>query len=198
MDHDENDHLFFIPDGIKVRADDDGDDEDEEKMEKLKQKYLFHGVTSSEFPEIQKYALISSANSFTQWHVDFSGSSVWYYMAEGLKYFYIITTTPQILEKFRRWHLDEKQDIWFPEYAQCTTQLVVLRKNELIIIPSGCIHCVYTPVDSIAFGGNFLCDANIEMQLRIEHLYHQVFGALFTLQIYKHNLQKNKMSKWLI
>ena len=153
-------------------------------------------ISSSGFPEIQKYCLISSglylclvtltlsqvknvllANSFTQWHCDFNGSTVWYYIAEGLKYFYIIYPTQHILEKYRQWHLKQKQEIWFPEYAQCTAQLVIVQKNEFLLLPSGCIHCVYTPVDSIAFGGNFLCDESIENQLKIEHLYHEIYSA---------------------
>jgi len=137
---------------------------------------LLSGVEESRYPEIQKYVLVSSANSFTQWHVDFSGSAVWYYVVEGFKYFYVIDASPEIMEKYRCWHLEERQDCWFPEFAGSTTQLVVVKKGEIIVLPSGCVHCVYTPVDSIAFGGNFLCDEHIEMQLRVEHVYHQIYG----------------------
>lgn len=36
-----------------------------------------------------------------------------------------------------------------------------------MIIPTGWIHAVYTPMDSIVFGGNFLHSLNIPMQLEI-------------------------------
>lgn len=36
-----------------------------------------------------------------------------------------------------------------------------------LIIPSGWIHAVFTPVDSIAFGGNFLHSFDIQTQLRV-------------------------------
>merc|ERR1719240_2265337 len=36
-------------------------------------------------PKVQLYALMSPAGSFTDWHVDFGGSSVWYHLVEGEK-----------------------------------------------------------------------------------------------------------------
>lgn len=38
------------------------------------------------------------------------------------------------------------------------------------MIPSGWIHAVYTPVDSIVFGGNFIHELNVEMQLKVYSL----------------------------
>lgn len=38
------------------------------------------------------------------------------------------------------------------------------------MIPTGWIHAVYTPVDSLVFGGNFLHGFNIEGQLAIAEL----------------------------
>lgn len=35
-----------------------------------------------------------------------------------------------------------------------------------MLVPTGWIHAVYTPVDSLVFGGNFLHSLNISMQLR--------------------------------
>lgn len=35
------------------------------------------------------------------------------------------------------------------------------------MIPAGWIHAVYTPKDSIVFGGNFIHELNIAMQLKI-------------------------------
>lgn len=37
------------------------------------------------------------------------------------------------------------------------------------MIPTGWIHAVYTPKDSIVFGGNFLHSLNISLQLQYEH-----------------------------
>jgi hypothetical protein len=40
-------------------------------------------------------------------------------------------------------------------------------QGNTLMIPSGYIHAVYTPVDSIVFGGNFLHSLAIPMQLRL-------------------------------
>jgi len=47
------------------------------------------------------------------------------------------------------------------------TVMLVIEEGNSIVIPSGWIHAVYTPKDSIAFGGNFLHPYNFEMQLKI-------------------------------
>ena len=36
----------------------------------------------------------------------------------------------------------------------------------MLFICLGWIHAVFTPVDSLVFGGNFLCTYNVELQLR--------------------------------
>ena len=47
---------------------------------------------------------------------------------------------------------------------------VHLQAGDTFLIPPGWIHGVYTPVDSIVFGGNFLHSLNIGMQLKIYEL----------------------------
>lgn len=42
-----------------------------------------------------------------------------------------------------------------------------LRQGQTMLIPTGWIHAVYTPVDSLVFGGNFLHSLNIPIQLQI-------------------------------
>jgi F-box/leucine-rich repeat protein 10/11 len=36
-------------------------------------------------PRVQLYCLMSSAESFTEFHIDFGGSSVWYHVFQGKK-----------------------------------------------------------------------------------------------------------------
>ena len=45
-----------------------------------------------------------------------------------------------------------------------------LEAGNTFLIPSGWIHAVYTPKDSLVFGGNFLHSYAIENQLRIAQL----------------------------
>jgi len=43
---------------------------------------------------------------------------------------------------------------------------VIVKKGETLFIPTGWIHAVYTPADSLVFGGNFLHKLNMELQLK--------------------------------
>ena len=45
-----------------------------------------------------------------------------------------------------------------------------LKQGQTVFIPTGWIHAVYTPVNSVVFGGNFLHSLNIQLQLRIYEL----------------------------
>jgi hypothetical protein len=47
---------------------------------------------------------------------------------------------------------------------------VVIEAGNTLLIPSGWIHAVYTPEDSLVFGGNFLHSFSIEKQLRIAQI----------------------------
>ena len=46
----------------------------------------------------------------------------------------------------------------------------VLADDNSLLIPSGWIHAVYTPEDSLVFGGNFLHSFAIEKQLRVAQI----------------------------
>lgn len=48
-----------------------------------------------------------------------------------------------------------------------------LQSGDTFFIPSGWIHAVYTPKDSLVFGGNFLHSFGIEKQLKIATVEEQ-------------------------
>ncbi|PSN57336.1 hypothetical protein C0J52_02107 [Blattella germanica] len=83
-------------------------------------------------PEVQKYCLMGVEDSYTDFHIDFGGSSVWYHVLRVDKCY------------------------------KCT-----MNEGETMLIPTGWIHAVLTPVDSLVFGGNFLHSLNISTQLQI-------------------------------
>ena len=43
---------------------------------------------------------------------------------------------------------------------------LVAKEGQTVFIPTGWIHAVYTPEDSLVFGGNFLHSLNIQLQLK--------------------------------
>ncbi|XP_078123365.1 lysine (K)-specific demethylase 2Aa isoform X2 [Sander vitreus] len=134
---------------------------------KERQRDSTNSINDMQYPKVQKYCLMSVEGCYTDFHIDFGGTSVWYHILRGSKVFWLIPPTPQNLELYENWVLSGKQgDIFLGDRAsEC--QRIELKQGCTFIIPSGWIHAVYTPVDSMVFGGNFLHSFNIPMQLNI-------------------------------
>ncbi|KAM4610872.1 histone lysine demethylase PHF8 [Polymixia lowei] len=119
-----------------------------------------------ERPNVQKYCLMGVKDSYTDFHIDFGGTSVWYHVLRGEKIFYLISPTPANLTLFERWSSSSNQnEMFFGDQVDMCYKCSVKQGNTLFI-PTGWIHAVLTPVDCLAFGGNFLHSLNIDMQLR--------------------------------
>ncbi|KAM9817815.1 lysine-specific demethylase 2A-like isoform 2-T2 [Syngnathus typhle] len=134
---------------------------------KERQKDSTNSICDMQYPKVQKYCLMSVEGCYTDFHIDFGGTSVWYHVLRGSKVFWLIPPTTQNLELYEHWVLSGKQgDIFLGDRAS-DCQRIELRQGCTFIIPSGWIHAVYTRIDSIVFGGNFLHSFNIPMQLNI-------------------------------
>ncbi|XP_060533055.1 jmjC domain-containing histone demethylation protein 1-like isoform X2 [Cylas formicarius] len=119
------------------------------------------------YPKVQKYCLMSVKGCYTDFHVDFGGTSVWYHILKGCKVFWLIPPTEHNIDLYERWCLSGKQsDIFFGDTVEKCAR-IVLHEAQTFFIPTGWIHAVYTPVDSLVFGGNFLHSFGIEKQLKI-------------------------------
>uniref|UniRef100_A0AAY5E9D1 JmjC domain-containing protein n=1 Tax=Electrophorus electricus TaxID=8005 RepID=A0AAY5E9D1_ELEEL len=113
---------------------------------------------------------MSVQGCYTDFHIDFGGTSVWYHILRGGKVFWLIPPTPQNLELYENWVLSGKQGDLFLGDKVTDCQRIELKQGYTFIIPSGWIHAVYTPVDTLVFGGNFLHSFNIPMQLNINSI----------------------------
>nr|XP_055060868.1 lysine (K)-specific demethylase 2Aa isoform X2 [Misgurnus anguillicaudatus] len=134
---------------------------------KERQRDSTNSIMEMQYPKVQKYCLMSVQGCFTDFHVDFGGTSVWYHILNGSKVFWLIPPTPQNLELYENWVLSGKQgDIFLGDRAT-DCQRIELKQGYTFIIPSGWIHAVYTPVDTLVFGGNFLHSFNVPMQLNV-------------------------------
>uniref|UniRef100_A0A8B9KCW8 [histone H3]-dimethyl-L-lysine(36) demethylase n=1 Tax=Astyanax mexicanus TaxID=7994 RepID=A0A8B9KCW8_ASTMX len=134
---------------------------------KERQRDSTNAILDMQYPKVQKYCLMSVQGCYTDFHIDFGGTSVWYHILRGGKVFWLIPPTPQNLELYENWVLSGKQgDIFLGDKAT-DCQRIELKQGYTFIIPSGWIHAVYTPVDTLVFGGNFLHSFNISMQLNI-------------------------------
>uniref|UniRef100_A0A672QHN3 [histone H3]-dimethyl-L-lysine(36) demethylase n=1 Tax=Sinocyclocheilus grahami TaxID=75366 RepID=A0A672QHN3_SINGR len=137
---------------------------------KERQRDATNSITEMQYPKVQKYCLMSVQGCYTDFHIDFGGTSVWYHILQGCKVFWLIPPTPQNLELYENWVLSGKQgDIFLGDKAT-DCQRIELKQGYTFIIPSGWIHAVYTPVDTLVFGGNFLHSFNIPMQLHISSI----------------------------
>ncbi|CAK6976118.1 lysine (K)-specific demethylase 2Aa isoform X2 [Scomber scombrus] len=134
---------------------------------KERQRDSTNSITDMQYPKVQKYCLMSVEGCYTDFHIDFGGTSVWYHILRGSKVFWLIPPTPQNLELYENWVLSGKQGDIFLGDRVSDCQRIELKQGCTFIIPSGWIHAVYTPVDSMVFGGNFLHSFNIPMQLNI-------------------------------
>ncbi|KAI3410170.1 hypothetical protein GPALN_006528 [Globodera pallida] len=121
----------------------------------------------STYPKVQRYCLMSVANCFTDFHIDFGGTSVWYHILKGEKIFWMIEPTEDNLVLYEDWILTGSENSCFFGELVSKCARVRLCQGHTLIIPSGWIHCVYTPVDSLVFGGNFLHSYSIPMQIRV-------------------------------
>lgn len=110
---------------------------------------------------------MSVAGCYTDFHLDFGGTSVWYHILRGRKVFWLIPPTKDNLRLYERWTLSGNQSEIFlgDKVSECCR--VTLEAGNTFFIPTGWIHAVYTCEDSLVFGGNFLHSFGIEMQLRV-------------------------------
>lgn len=46
-------------------------------------------------------------------------------------------------------------------------QRISVKAGETLFLPGGWIHAVYTPIDSLVYGGNFLLSSCILLQLQV-------------------------------
>ncbi|KAL8727310.1 MAG: hypothetical protein Q9166_006141 [cf. Caloplaca sp. 2 TL-2023] len=120
-----------------------------------------------EYPHVQFYCLMSVADCFTDFHIDFGGSSVFYHILKGKKTFFFIPPKEKHLKKYEGWCMSPAQNWTFLGDQTKECYRVDLSEGDTMLIPAGWIHAVWTPEDSLVIGGNFLTRLNYSMQLRI-------------------------------
>mmetsp|Transcript_14978 Transcript_14978/g.50245 ORF Transcript_14978/g.50245 Transcript_14978/m.50245 type:complete len:415 (-) Transcript_14978:17-1261(-) len=123
-----------------------------------------------------RYCLMSVAGCYTDFHVDFGGTAVWYHVLRGSKVFYLIAPTAAHLERYEQWVTSSDQDGVFlgdalPNDAlQRKCARLELKAGQTLLLPSAWIHAVYTPQDSLVFGGNFLHAGDVAASLGVHAL----------------------------
>ena len=85
----------------------------------------------------------------------------------GEKIFWFIPPTKKNFELFQKWTLSGAQNREFFGDNVDDCQRIKVKKGETLLMPAGWIHAVYTPCDTINFGGNFLHGLSMVMQVRV-------------------------------
>ncbi|THC88558.1 hypothetical protein EYZ11_011998 [Aspergillus tanneri] len=125
---------------------------------------------AGDYPKVQFYCLMSVANCYTDFHIDFGGSSVYYHILKGKKTFFFIPPKDKHLKKYEEWCNSPAQDSTFLGDQTKECYRVDLSEGDTMLIPSGWIHAVWTPEDSLVIGGNFLTRLNYGMQIKVANI----------------------------
>ena len=123
-----------------------------------------------DFPKVQFYCLMSVADCYTDFHIDFGGSSVYYHILKGKKTFFFIPPEDKNLKLYQDWCNSDTQDSTFLGDLTGDCSRVDLSEGDTMLIPAGWIHSVWTPEDSLVIGGNFLTRQNYAMQIKIANV----------------------------
>ncbi|XP_055352282.1 lysine-specific demethylase 7B-like [Paramacrobiotus metropolitanus] len=91
-------------------------------------------------PKVQKYVLMSAQDSYTDFHIDFSETSVWYHIFEvserSINYLLLVPPTIYNLEKYKEWiNSDEQYEKFLGAERHCDK--LELNQGETILAPSG-------------------------------------------------------------
>ena len=70
---------------------------------KSQQKESTNAIEEMKYPKVQKYCLMSVKGCYTDFHIDFGGTSVWYHILRGKKVFWLIPPTPLNMELYEQW-----------------------------------------------------------------------------------------------
>ncbi|ETI19358.1 hypothetical protein G647_09190 [Cladophialophora carrionii CBS 160.54] len=117
------------------------------------------------------YCLMSIADSYTDFHIDFGGSSVYYHILKGTKTFFFIPPEDRYLKKYEEWcNSDSQNETWLGDLCGGNCTRVDLHEGDTAFIPAGWIHSVWTPEDSLVIGGNFLTRQDYAMQLKVVNI----------------------------
>lgn len=93
------------------------------------------------FEIFDRYCLMSVQGCYTDFHIDFGGTSVWYHILHGEKVFWLIPPTEKNIDIYTNWVLSGKQgDIFLADHVE-GCQKIELLQGYTFIIPSG--NCLY-------------------------------------------------------
>lgn len=80
---------------------------------------------------------MSVAGCYTDFHIDFGGTSVWYHVLKGEKQFLLIPPSREAYSRFHHWQMSGEQEGEFLAESVGKAQLVHLHAGDTFVMPSG-------------------------------------------------------------
>ncbi|KAF1747070.1 hypothetical protein GCK72_023529 [Caenorhabditis remanei] len=112
-------------------------------------------------PSYENFYIISMKGAFTDLHVDFGGTFVYYFVHDGKKVFYVAPPTAENIEAYRQLEITGKS-MWTDNPKMLKNfRKIELNPGDLAFIPTQWLHFVYTPCNSLVYGGNFLTESKL-------------------------------------
>jgi hypothetical protein len=131
------------------------------------------------------YIQLTNENSYTHFHADFANASPVLAVIKGHKTFFIIPFSPENNSNMRQWasyqkrkvdaeeekyeeYIPREEQCWLPDVkdiAECYR--VDVKEGEIIYLPSGYIHAVYSPLDCMVLSGNIVTTLNFDWSVHI-------------------------------
>ena len=105
------------------------------------------------------FVQLASAGAFTDWHTDYSMSGAMLYLCAGEKILYLMPNHERIRRAWRNWYKDDRNSTsWFPESCKPRWPIFrrIVKSSELVWVPPGWAHAVYTTKASMVLSGNLL------------------------------------------
>lgn len=96
-----------------------------------------NAIDKMKYPKVQKYCLMSVKGCYTDFHIDMSGTSVWYHVLHGSKVFWMIPPTSSNLQLYENWVMSGKQNRQFFADLVPDCQRVRLTAGWTFFIPTG-------------------------------------------------------------
>ena len=80
---------------------------------------------------------MSVAGCYTDFHLDFGGTSVWYHVLKGEKVFFLVPPSQGHYYCFREWQRHGQQEkTFFPDLAE-KCGVLHLKEGDTLLLPSG-------------------------------------------------------------
>ncbi|PYH99187.1 hypothetical protein BO71DRAFT_234774 [Aspergillus ellipticus CBS 707.79] len=123
-------------------------------------------------PQDREFFLLSGRNSVSPIHVDTAGQLTWIIGIFGRKLWYVpsdLTTAANRLAT---------GGSQFPEHYEGGWRRIIIEPGDLLVMPPGCPHAVFTPEDSFTVGGNFYTRSHLSTTITTTALQAR-YGSTF-------------------